>query len=297
MRNASNAQLKSCCRMAGWRLCLALFLLLGSGGVAAQAPAPPPAPDLMLYPSRVVFEPNERSVKLDLINNLDRTVTYRIRFVNRRMTETGQMHEITVPGPGERFADGMLRYSPRQVMLPPGGAQTVRVLLRKPAELQAGEYRSHLLFERVSEATLPPAGGPDAARGGIAIELQPLVSVTIPVIVRHGETQAQVGLANLALQSARTGRPAELAFELRRQGNRSVFGDLEATFISDAGEQRVIGRAKGVAVYVPNPARRAKLPLTAPPSGALGPGRIELVYRARPESGGAVLARASLRLR
>lgn len=282
--------------MAGWRLCLALFLLLGSGGVAAQAPAPPPAPDLMLYPSRVVFEPNERSVKLDLVNNLDRTVTYRIRFVNRRMTETGQMQEISVPGPGERFADGMLRYSPRQVVLAPGGAQTVRILLRKPADLPAGEYRSHLLFERVPDAP-PSASGPGPGKGGIAIQLEPLVSVTIPVIVRHGETRARVGLTNLALQPARAGRPAELGFELRRQGNRSVFGDLEAIFVSESAEQRVVGRAKGVAVYVPNAMRRARLQVTAPQGVALARGRIDLVYRERPENGGAELARASLRLR
>lgn len=295
MQNASNASPRSRRPWAlGGRLRAALVLLLGLGGTAAaQAPAETLAPDLMLYPSRVVFEPNQRSMQLDLVNNLDRTATYRIRFVNRRMTPTGQMQEITRPGPGERFADGMLRYSPRQVMLAPGATQTVRIMVRKPADLPAGEYRSHLLFERVPDA--PPAGGADD-RAGIAIQLEALVSVTIPVIVRHGETQAQVKLTNLSWQPARAGQPAELAFDLRRSGNRSVFGDLEATFVADSGAQRVVSEAKGVAVYVPNPVRRARLAV-APPGTALTRGRIDLVYRERPENGGAVLARASLRLR
>lgn len=254
------------------------------------------APDLMLYPARVVLERNQRSAQLDLINNLDRTATYRIRFVNRRMTESGDMLELTRPGPGDKFADSLLKYSPRQVMLPPGATQTVRILLRKPADLPVGEYRSHLLFERVPDAATPPTIGKGAQKSdGIAIQIQPLINVTIPVIVRHGDTQAQVGLTNLRLQRPQAGTPATLSFELRRSGNRSVFGDLEATFVV-GGKAYAVGVAKGVAVYVPNPLRGAKLTLTPPPGIPLAQGRLELTYRERAEEGGAVLARAALQI-
>lgn len=273
-------------------LCAGMGLLAAPGAQAQQSMGP----DLLLYPARIVFERSQRTAQLDLVNNLNGTATYRIRFVNRRMSETGEMIELTGPGPGERFADGMLRYSPRQVMLAPGAAQTIRILLRKPAELAPGEYRSHLLFERIPDAPeRPPPAGRGAERSeGIEIQLQPLVSVSIPVIVRHGETRAQVAAANLALQKARTGEPPVLSFELRRSGNRSAFGDLEATFDAGNGQRFVVGGAKGVAVYVPNPLRRVRLALTPPPGVALARGRLELVYRERPEDGGATIARAEL---
>lgn len=275
----------------------AALLFAGIALLAAPALAQPPAgPELLLYPVRVVFERNERSAQLELVNNLSHPATYRIRFVNRRMTETGEMIEVTQPGPGERFADGMLRYSPRQVILPPGATQTVRILLRKPAELAPGEYRSHLLFERVPDVPeTPPAADRNAKRNeGIEIQLKPLVSVSIPVIVRHGETQAQVSVANLALQKAQAGAPAVLSFDLRRTGNRSVFGDLEAVFVSGSGKPYAVGGAKGVAVYVPNPLRRVRLVLAPPPGLVLTRGRLELVYRERSENGGAVMAGAAL---
>lgn len=276
-------------RGAGRALRIVFCLGLGLAQIAAAQ-----APDLMLHPSRVVLERNKRSAQLDLINNLDQPATYRIRLVNRRMTETGEMLELTEPGPGEKFADGMLRYSPRQVMLKPGATQTIRILLRKPAELPAGEYRSHLLLERLPDAPAPAAPNPGTSgKGGIAIQIQPLVNVSIPVIVRHGETQAQAALADLRLQKNAEGAPAILSFALRRSGNRSVFGDLHATFVRD-GRNYPLGGAKGVAVYTPNPVRRAKLALTPPPGVALTQGRLELVYRERAEDGGAILAQTAL---
>ncbi|MDO8771955.1 MAG: molecular chaperone, partial [Burkholderiaceae bacterium] len=73
--------------------------------------------DLMLYPTRIVFEKNQRAAQLELINNGAETATYRISVVNRRMSETGEFSAIDSPAPGEQFAGELLRYSPRQVVL------------------------------------------------------------------------------------------------------------------------------------------------------------------------------------
>jgi P pilus assembly chaperone PapD len=94
--------------------------------------------DLMLYPTRIVFEKNQRAAQIELINNGSKAATYRISLVNRRMTEDGRFEAAEAAAPGERFADDMLRFSPRQVRLEPGTTQTVRVMLRKPAELADG---------------------------------------------------------------------------------------------------------------------------------------------------------------
>lgn len=254
--------------------------------------------DLALYPTRIVMEKNQRAAQVELMNNGTEPETYRINLVNRRMGETGEFIAIDTPGPGEQFADPLLRYSPRQVTVQPGTSQTVRILLRKPADLAPGEYRSHLQFDRVAEATgdtsVESAG--QAGKKEIGVVIKALVGASIPVIVRHGETQASVTLQNLAVQPATTTDGPALTLQMVRSGNRSVYGDLAVTFTPPGGTPLEVAKAGGVAVYVPNALRRARLPLQLPPGTRLAGGSLHLTYRERPEAGGRLLAEAALNL-
>jgi P pilus assembly chaperone PapD len=250
--------------------------------------------NLMLYPTRLVFEKNQRTTQVDLINNGNEPATYRISVVNRRMSETGELLPIDAPLQGELFATDMVQFSPRQVTLQPGTSQTVRVMIRKPAELAAGEYRSHLHFEKMPEsrgATSVEATGQEKE---IGIVLTTLVGASIPVIVRHEVSPASVSLSHLALQ--KTAPQPMLAVQFDRTGNSSVYGDLAVSFTPQGGAEQVIGRAAGVAVYSPNALRRAAVALQPPPSLALARGTLRVTYRARPEAGGALLAEAALDL-
>lgn len=254
----------------------------------------PAMASLMLHPTRLVFDKNQRAAQVELINNSTESATYRISLVNRRMSETGQFSAVDTPGPGEQFADAMLRYSPRQITLAPGTTQTVRVMLRKPAELAAGEYRSHLHFEKLPNAegnTSIEAGQPDQRQIGVVLNV--LVGVSIPVIVRHGDTAAAVTLGALALQDG-AGTAPQLALELGRSGTASVYGDLSVTFTPQGGAPSVVSAAGGVAVYPPNPLRRAVLPLALPKGVKLAHGELRVSYRERPDAGGKLLAEAAL---
>lgn len=252
--------------------------------------------NLMLHPTRIVLEKNSRSAQVELINNGAEAATYRISLVNRRMTEDGQFAPVDTPLAGELFADQMLRYSPRQITLQPGTAQTVRVVLRKPATLADGEYRSHLHFEK-----LPPAEGSTSIESkaqnatGVGVVLTALVGASMPVIVRHGATSAAVTLSHLALQKDAAGQPA-LAMQFNRTGNSSVYGDIDVSFAPDSGAARQLGKVGGVAVYNPNTVRRALLPLQLPAGVKLERGTLHATFRQRPEAGGAVLASAALPL-
>jgi hypothetical protein len=274
---------------------LALALTLGLGlGLAGAAHA-----DLMLHPTRIVFDKATRSAQVELINNGTEPATYRLRLVNRRMGESGEFTAVDSPQPGELFAEPMLRFSPRQVTVPPGGAQTVRLMLKKEGELPAGEYRSHLQFDRVADAaadtaaasaSAPAAAMKEAAPKEIGIVVTALVGASMPIIVRHGATSATVALSQLRME----GSALSLLFE--RSGNASVYGDLAVTFTPRGGAAVPVGGMGGVAVYAPNPRRRALLPLKLPAGAALKDGRLAVVYRERPDQGGAVLARAELDL-
>lgn len=268
-------------------------------GVLLSLATPAALADLMLFPTRVVFEKNQRAAQLELINNGQEKSTYRINLVNRRMSETGEFSAAGSPAPGEQFADDMLRYSPRQVVLAPGVGQTIRILLRKPTDLQVGEYRSHLQFDLVPEASgassidaRAPSMGPDE----VGVQLKALVGVSIPVIVRQGDTAANVTLAGLELLKPPVTQAPTLALVLQRSGNRSVYGDLAVTFTPQGGAAQEVGKAGGVAVYVPNPLRRVRLELKVPASVELARGALRARFSERPDAGGKLLAEAAIDL-
>ncbi len=271
--------------------------------LALLAPAAPAwsqgAGDLAVVPSRAVFDGRTRSLELSLLNRGTKTTTYRISMVNRRMGPDGGFEEIEAPGPGERFAERLVRYAPRQVKLVPGKAQTVRLMLRKPAGLEAAEYRSHLLFQAIPEQVQGRSveqAGP--GQGQFRVELIPIFGITIPVIVRHGKLTSSVAIAKLALAPpAEPGGAPSLGFRLERSGTRSVFGDLTVSFApKGGGDDLVLARLNGIAVYTPNTWRRLALPLRIPNGAALKAGQLRVSYRARPNDGGAVLASAVLEL-
>ena len=268
------------------RVLIAISFLLGTAPAFAE---------LMLYPTRIVIEGNQRSAQIQLINNGTESRTYRIALVNRRMNETGSFIDINEPLPGELFADDMLRFSPRQVTLAPGTGQTVRVMVRKPSNLPAGEYRSHLLFSQQPETSGHNSVETRKDRNkGIGVMITALIGASVPVIVRHGKLDAEVQLTHLELQQPE--QAPSLALWMERSGERSVYGDLAVTFTPQGGPETVIARANGVAVYSPNLVRRARLALKSPSEKPLANGVLRVTYQEPAEAGGKLLAEAALQV-
>jgi hypothetical protein len=192
------------------------------------------------------------------------------------MSERGDVQEIQEGQIGEHFADDLVRFSPRQVTLEPRLAQTVRISVRKPAELETGEYRSHLLFRQ-----MPPTGASaeDAAGNGMSVRLIPIFGVSIPVIVRHGPLTSLLLLEHSRLTDSNPGEQA-LEVTMRREGDSSVCGTLEVAYLPAAGGRVEVGRVQGVAVYTPNLTRIVRIPLHHLEAGALRGGRLEVSFTA-----------------
>lgn len=266
------------------RVSWGIWLLFCSGPVWAE---------LMLYPTRIVIEGNQRSAQIQLINNGAASATYRLALVNRRMSESGDFSEIKDPLPGELFADHMLRFSPRQVTLAPGAGQTVRVMVRKPANLAEGEYRSHLLFSQQPDA--PTLDTHNDATKGIGVVITALTGATVPVIVRHGSPEAELALSHLELQQS-PGQKLFLALSLQRSGERSVYGDLAVTFTPKGSAEEVVARANGVAVYSPNSVRHVRLALERPSQRTMTGGTLRATFQEPAEAGGKLLAEAAIQV-
>lgn len=273
-----------------FRRLLMAALLLFPAMVYAQGPG-----DLLIAPTRVVLDGRVRTAEITLVNIGATAATYRISLVRQRMTEDGRFEEVVEPLEGEQFADDLIRYTPRQAVLEPRVAQTVRLQLRKPADLGSGEYRSHLLF-RAIPAVAEATGEDVPTDGTLGIKLIPVYGISIPVIVRNGETWAQVTICDLELKPGNEEAPhPALQLVLNRTGNRSTYGDITVT-TRFAGDSRdtVLARVAGLAVYVPNPLRRLTLALQVPAGKSLSGARVQVEYRERPEDGGGVLAKGSL---
>ena len=277
------------------------FLLPGRTALVTLAlalAAPLALADLSLYPTRIVLEKNQRAAQVELMNNGTAPETYRINLVNRRMGEMGEFMALEAPGPGDQFADPLLRYSPKQVTVQPGSSQTVRILVRKPADLAPGEYRSHLQFDRVADAAGATSVEQASTPGdkGIGVVITALVGASIPVIVRQGDTQASATLSDLALLPAAGDTAPALSFVINRSGNRSLYGDLTVRFTPKGGQPVDLAKAGALAVYVPNALRRARMALQVPAGTTLAGGSLSLSYRERAEAGGKMMAEASLSL-
>jgi len=267
-------------------LSMLLILALAPSSLAAQnvppadaQPAAAPAPgDLMVMPSRIVLEGRAHSMEVMLRNQGSVAGTYRIFVKEMRMTSDGDLQDRD-KAPGETTAADLVRFSPHQVLLGPGETQTIRIQTRIPEGLPDGEYRSHLVFEGVPTAEIPQPPGADAPHT-LSVILRPIFGISIPLILRHGETQGRISLADLSFQAPATaGDPPELDLNLVRTGNRSLLGDLEASVASGTTQKAgtVVGRLRGVAVYDSIPARTVKLYLAGAAADYKG-GRLKVTY-------------------
>ena len=137
---------------------LIAFIMLCYGLLQSTANA---GANLMITPTRIVFEERTRTAQVTLMNNGSDTGNYRISFINQNMTDDGRFVEVK-EGEEGMFSNSMVRYSPRQITLPAGQSQVVRLMLRKPRDLKDGEYRSHMLFQ-----SLPKAGKSSLESAGL----------------------------------------------------------------------------------------------------------------------------------
>ena len=288
-------------------LTLTLWMALAGPGAAvvlAQAPdsLPPGSAGIrtsggggfLIAPRRVVFEDRLRSATVSLNNTGSDTSSFRISLVRMRMSETGEFSMADSGLAGEAFADTLVRYSPRQVELGPHETQVIRLMVRTPPDLPAGEYRSHLLVQSIPRARVSDdVDTAGTAVNGVSVKIVPIFGTAIPVIVRKGGTAAEVSFSDLTLEKGAEGQAATASFKLHRQGNQSVYGDLTLTYVPESGAAQVVGVVKGISVYSPNPTRLVRVPLSPSAANLPAHGRLRLSYT-QPAPDGQLIAESSL---
>lgn len=210
--------------------------------------------DINLFPKRVVIDGRRSIATIGLYNKTADDGDYEIKIVDMAMTPDGQLFNFDNGAPPEimakvKTASPFLRYSPRRVVLRGSESQTIRIMARGDNELPDGEYRSHFLAVSVPRDEQQGFSINDAVAGdspdGIGVQIRPRFGISIPVIVRIGETTLDVGIREARLLTAEDGSQA-VGLILTRAGTRSAFGDIVVT---TSGSSEPVALSRGVGIY------------------------------------------------
>ena len=227
--------------------------------------------DLLVAPTRIVLD-GRKGAEIILNNIGEEPATYRVSVEFRRMTEAGELVDVTTPSATDKAAEDMIVYAPRKVTLAPHEPQAIRIAARPAQGLPDGEYRVHMLFRAIPPAT--PVVQPTGEKPkGVQFKLTPVYGVTIPVIVRLGNLEAAAGIANVQLD--KSGGKPEIGFDLTRTGTRSTYGEVR---VLKAGVKDPIALQKGIAIYTEVGKRHVSVPVADTYTGAVaGPVTVEYI--------------------
>jgi hypothetical protein len=248
---------------------LAVLLMLPCSKCLAQG-------DLLISPLRIIFEGSKKTQEINLANVGKDTAVYAISVKNFRMMDNGGFTEITEPDSGQHFAEPFLRFFPRKVTLAPNEAQVVKIQLIKTNELPIGECRSHLYFRGVPDEK-PQGEAPSKKDSGISIHLVPIYGITIPVIIRSGECQADVALSDVSFELVHNDTPT-VRLTFNRTGNISIYGDMKVDYISPSGKSKQVKIVKGIGIYTPNLVRHTSIELDRDKDVDYHKGKLHITY-------------------
>ncbi len=232
--------------------------------------------ELLIAPTRVVFEGNKQREELNLVNIGKDTATYSISFIHYQMKDDGGYAIIEKPDSNRMIAEPYLRIFPRLITLAPGEPQVIMLQCRRKADMKSGEYRSHLYFR--SEKDYRPLGSKNKdTTKMISVQLIPIYGISIPVIIRTGAVNVSSSLTNLKLETQKDSIQT-IKVGINREGNCSTYGDLIVDYIPVKGKSVVIGQVKGVKVFTDINQINLSVKLNKMPVTALKDGKLKVRY-------------------
>lgn len=192
--------------------------------------------NLVISPLHVVLEGRERMAQVVLINNSDSTSTYRIEWQQLNQVE-GKGGYIEVDGDeGGPYLKDFAVFSPRQITLGPREKQTVRVGIRRPADLPDGEYRSHINF-RIIEKIDPVRPEARVGENEQRINARIMASYSIPAIYRKGDYDVNITFGQPSFSVNPASGRMNIALPVNRSGMHGVIGLIEVFHTPNGGQE------------------------------------------------------------
>lgn len=186
---------------------------------------PQKAHAVFLSKSRIDFQNGQNYAEFIILNRSERKKLVSFAWSNLVVNPNGGY--ITLKEgethPGYRPAQDFIRYSPRRTILSPGERQKVRLYAKRTADMEEGEYHSHLtiLAEPLKDdetiESIKGFGGKIRLNAGISI----------PIFLRKGQTDV-----NFTLQEAYAyNKDGKQFLNVSGVNNstRSIYGELNLT--------------------------------------------------------------------
>ena len=232
----------------------------------------PSSANLIITPLQAVIEGRERMVQVVLVNNSDSISTYRLEWQQLKQVEgKGGYVELKDGEEGDQlYLKDFAVFSPRQVTLGPRERQTVRVAVRRPADLEEGEYRSHLNF-RIIERKDPVPEDAQLNQNELKVGARVLASYSIPAIYRKGEYDVNVTIGQPSFSiNSRTGKMVVI-LPVSRSGKHGVIGTIEVFHKPNGGEETRIASVANANLFTDINQRTFNIPsnLTGLSAGTL----------------------------
>ena len=255
--------------------------------VAVVLPAQLTYASLMIKPSRVVLDERNRTTEVTLLNSSDTTKVYHIEWEEKKQTTAGSYIDVD-SSTNEFKASSMISHSPRKVTIKPGEYQKIKLRADIPRDLAEGEYRSHLLMRVVNDEVAPT----DDGAKGQKLVIIPLLSFTIPVMVRKGPPKTTSEITSIQQKINKDGQK-QLQVNLKHQGDYSSYGNLYAYMKVGTSSTEKIGEIHNIALFRETSQRIVNIPLHTQdiPKGAI----IQVLYKGEDEFEGKILGKAAMR--
>lgn len=232
--------------------------------------------NLIITPLHAIIEGRDRTVQVVLVNNSDSVATYRLEWRQLDQVEgTGGYIEAT-----EETSDGKLDlkdfavFSPRQITLGPREKQTVRVAVRRPADLPDGEYRTHITF-RILERRDPVAPDANLNQNETRLKARVLASYSIPAIYRQGDYNVNIAFGQPSFSTnPKTGRMV-INLPVSRSGLHGVIGMIEVFHTPNGGQETRIASLANANLFPDITQRTFKILSNV---SGLNPGTLRVVF-------------------
>jgi hypothetical protein len=221
--------------------------------VALLVCATPALADLQVFPTRLTIDSRARTGVFNLRHLGNKTTRYRISPVFYKMGDDGALQKVEKPTLADNYAGDMVIFSPRMIALEPGKEQVVRIQVRRPVDLQEGEYRMHLQFETFDDVDAQEVGSGSDPEKGVNMALKAHRAIAVPILVQQGQVNAALEMKNPVVNANN-----QLTMTLEKTGNRSAYGDLTVEYKAD-NEWQPLSELRGVAVYTDK--RSVSIPL------------------------------------
>jgi len=203
------------------KICAA-FLLMAVCSAVSLVKISPAYADMTITPTRVVFEDRDRFSEVTLINTSDKKKSYEVGWRFFKMVEDRMAYEEVEGSLTEFDVSKYIVFTPRRVTLAPGGKQKIRLALRRPAEVPAGEYRAHLEFRGLPDVEPPKEMEPGKASAMVKIN----VGYSIPVVFRAGEPDDGAVIENVSFKRNEQNGRLHALVKIVRTGAYGALGHL-----------------------------------------------------------------------